>query len=406
MKKENKIYKRKTAIMQVYFKALFSDYTIWALVVSLIGSAVGTVASVIEKMQSAIIVIIALIVSSLILVIKAFISIRSAVLDTKAYFYLQDLNDEYSKKLVNNIINHLNDDGNNYRYVGYDNTEHLYYSDEVNNRIRNNEISINVPIAKYSLSKDLQSLVPFVLMEKLKNKKTFTNDKKVTLASDIYVGTTSVSLMESRYYDGELTNELALKRIRSRRHHYFKFNGSDLFLDDDLCHIKSLSNNALANRIGSSTLAITSDNYLVIGVQGKNNLHNAGKYVPTGSGSMDYDDLLDANNLNRFIIKGTERELEEESSAGSFIDKTIVVGYGRLIERGAKPEFFCITYLKESKDQILYNFERNNKEIDIKLVERLHFVKVNEYEKFLKDNHNNISVGLFMYKNFISFFTR
>ena len=88
----------------------------------------------------------------------------------------------------------------------------------------------------------------------------------------------------------------------------------------------------------------------------------------TGSGSMDYKDLKGCKTLQQFLIKGIERELHEESSAGFAIKETKLIGYGRIIERGTKPEFFGITYLTCSKDELRQQFDNKNKERKIDLL--------------------------------------
>lgn len=392
-----KVHNRKKSIIQVYARAVFSDYSTWTTVAAAIGSLVGMIIAFIKDNDFAPLAVIALISSIVILLIKSILNIVTNVSDTNAYFYVQD-DEEYKTKAIEKVKDSL---PSNYKVIGNHNIGHIFYDEEVNNFIMNNDISLNVSKERYTLPKDLRSLLPFVLKQTLKGKKVFTDDKKVCLQTDIEVGVKFVSVRQATYYDGQVTSEQSSKRIRSRRDLRFKFNGIDLIYDFDINKVKSLSNNSLANRIGGSTLAITSDNYAVISIQGNINLLNAGKYVVTGSGSMDYKDLKGCKTLQQFLIKGIERELHEESSAGFAIKETKLIGYGRIIERGTKPEFFGITYLTCSKDELRQQFDNKNKERKIGLVDDIIFVPINSLKEFIEKNKTFISLQLLIYKELL-----
>ena len=94
------------------------------------------------------------------------------------------------------------------------------------------------------------------------------------------------------------------------------------------------------NYIGASTIVITKDNCLIIGKQGDYSRANAGRYAPSGSGSVNYSDLKLSNDFNSIIINAMEREFCEENNYSSNNKiKTIIIGYARLLERGGKPDF-------------------------------------------------------------------
>jgi hypothetical protein len=112
----------------------------------------------------------------------------------------------------------------------------------------------------------------------------------------------------------------------------------------------TLAASRLANNIGISTLAFTSDDLLLVVTQSQRNVASQGLLAPSGSGTLEPGDLTavgDAASLQDVLVHGMERELCEET--GISIDdvfKTRVVGFGRWLERGAKPEFFAVTRLK------------------------------------------------------------
>ena len=114
----------------------------------------------------------------------------------------------------------------------------------------------------------------------------------------------------------------------------------------------TLAASRLANNIGISTLAFTSDDLLLIVQQSQRNVASARLLAPSGSGTLEPDDLAGAGagaSLQDLLVYGMERELCEET--GIDVDdvlETRVIGFGRWLERGAKPEFFAVTRLKIS----------------------------------------------------------
>lgn len=392
-----KVYKRKRSVFQVYVKSVFADYSTWTIIAATIGTLVGTITAFIKKNDFAPLAVIALISSVAILLIKSILNITSHVRDTNAYFFLKD-DDDYKTKLIKTIKDSLTP---NYKVIGNEEAGYLFYDEKVNNWIANNEIALNVTKKRYQIPKDLRPLLPFVLKQKLKGKRVFTDDKKVCLNTDLELGVKDVNISLTRYFDGEVTSELSSKRIRSKRDLEFKFNGLDLIYDFDLNKVKSLANNSLSNRIGGTTLAITNDNYAILLIQGHANMQNPGKYIPSGSGSMDFADTKGCKTLQEFLIKGIERELNEESSAGFAIKETKLIGYGRIIERGTVPEFFGVTYLTCSKDELQEQFDIKNKERKIGFVDDLIFVPLNELDEFIEKNKADISLQLLIYKEML-----
>lgn len=123
-------------------------------------------------------------------------------------------------------------------------------------------------------------------------------------------------------------------------------------LIDPSGRLVTLSASRLANNIGISTLAFTSDDLLLMVHQSQRNVASARLLAPSGSGTLEPDDLTGAGIGSSFqgvLTHGMERELCEESGVNvSDVLKTRVIGFGRWLERGAKPEFFGITRLKIS----------------------------------------------------------
>ena len=107
-----------------------------------------------------------------------------------------------------------------------------------------------------------------------------------------------------------------------------------------------------SNHIGASTIVVTKDSRIPIGKQTKDSIGSPGRWAPTGSGSVDYDDLDKIGyfrpesrcTAGELIVKAMEREVEEESNILSNMMNTFIIGYCNLLHRGAKPEFFGISF--------------------------------------------------------------
>lgn len=121
-------------------------------------------------------------------------------------------------------------------------------------------------------------------------------------------------------------------------------------LVDPSGRLVTLSASRLANNIGISTLAFTADDLLLVVHQSQRNVASARLLAPSGSGTLEPDDLTAAGTgafLQDVLAHGMERELCEETGVGvDDVLETRVIGFGRWLERGAKPEFFGVTRLK------------------------------------------------------------
>lgn len=125
----------------------------------------------------------------------------------------------------------------------------------------------------------------------------------------------------------------------------------------------TLTESALSNQLGGSTIAVTRDRKLVYVRQAQTE-ENPGRLAPAGSGSFDYRDLKrylkkqkkkqNEPTIQQLMRNGIERELKEECSAkvGRHDSKTILVGFARLLYRGGKPESFGLTLLNQERNDL------------------------------------------------------
>lgn len=278
--------------------------------------------------------------------------------DLEPQKHFKNLSHKYTKSIAGRAI---------------DFTEMITYSPVLNEYlIATNKLDIEIS-NKHQLIQNFilvhfSSLALFLNI-KLRNSKnkTLHNELKLCLSEDIEIGY-PVKCHKGSYFDTMLTNDVAGCYIRD--------NYSGKTLSDSIVktpikkldnlekrRIKGISETLLNNNMGGSTIAFTSDNYLVFWIQNGNAQHSEQLIAPTGSGSCDYKDLTE-NDLIKTVKKTMERELLEESTARvNFNDiiETKVIGYFRWLNRGGLPQFVGITKLKLRKDQLTFN----NKEIRV-----------------------------------------
>jgi hypothetical protein len=102
-----------------------------------------------------------------------------------------------------------------------------------------------------------------------------------------------------------------------------------------------------------STIAFTSDHYLIIVGQKEGNAFSQGLWAPSGSGSADWKDVRDFNDLQEFVKFAARRELMEECGlATDDVGWMRIIGYGRLLHRGGLPQFFCLSMLNCTYDRV------------------------------------------------------
>lgn len=117
--------------------------------------------------------------------------------------------------------------------------------------------------------------------------------------------------------------------------------------------LRPLEENRLANIVGVSTLAVTSDGAVVVVAQGRGAASSPGLAAPSGSGTLEPLDIPrrgvvpgDHPTLRSAVVTGMERELREEVNLeAAQISRTVVTGYFRWWEQGAKPEYVGVSLL-------------------------------------------------------------
>lgn len=265
---------------------------------------------------------------------------------------------------------------------------------------RNMERNIN----KF-IKENKEDLLPFLKFNyRLSNfyGKMFFNEKKLCISKDIVINPNEkkVYCHKGTYYDTYLTNIISGKELRSNEDNKLIASAEDfmpVIKKNDEYYLKDITSSVMNNEIGISTVAITSDNYLVIWTQNRVAQSSAGLLVPTGSGSCDWSDIR-GKSFTDTIVYAMNRELWEENGGKLLckspeeIGETKILGTFRWINKGGKSEFVGLT--KVNRD--LISFAQNKK----KVFDREEYLinsaddLINKIEDLLKKD--NISVPLYV----------
>lgn len=167
--------------------------------------------------------------------------------------------------------------------------------------------------------------------------------------------------------------------------------------------IRSLHDSDMGDHIGVSTLAISRDGYAFIMRHNNKTAVSNDKLQPTGSGSVDFQDLEGGDsNFTTVICKAAIRELKEETFLPeSVIDRTVIVGFYRDLGRAGKPEYCCLSFL--NKDAIdIYEMmhpckKEQSEEIQkVRVREECGGINIEQINKYLKDKIDEMSLSLYM----------
>lgn len=158
------------------------------------------------------------------------------------------------------------------------------------------------------------------------------------------------------YFDGECSNELW---------NYADASDNSPGLIDDLVitrdnSIRPLEHSQVANIVGISILALTSDDKVVFVRQNSGNSVAPGALASSGSGSLELNDLLAVKDKNshqfnawELLLHGMVREMSEESLIRAdevVTNSQTLTGYFRWVSRGCKTEFTGLVQLNVSSE--------------------------------------------------------
>lgn len=200
----------------------------------------------------------------------------------------------------------------------------------------------------YELPDRLRELAPYIIRTAAAGRWPF-NGPNVGLISDM----TETSLRDGNdlavrrgdFYSALCSNELTGWVMTDRGD---RFDFPARYLLDTQGAWLPLSTSQLNNGIGVSILAVTTDDKLVVTLQSARSQTSAGLWAPSGSGALEPRDITATTQkrLIEVVTKAATRELEEETRVpAKALLGCELIGYGRWLDRGGKPEFFCVTAL-------------------------------------------------------------
>ncbi|MEV7549984.1 hypothetical protein AB0N89_10200 [Amycolatopsis sp. NPDC089917] len=233
-------------------------------------------------------------------------------------------------------------------------------SDAIDEALSAGDFRIVVTEEPYRLPPKLKATAPHVLPLRAKGRVLF-NGPIVGMRGEPLpaAGSTPapIRLHRARFFDAVCSNELATLRItRTDTGEEYDLRREELA--DSSGSLRTLASSELADLVGVSTIAFTADGKLVVVLQSRRNSASAMLLAPSGSGSLEPQDLDTPDGgrrrmLHTAVIAGMERELREETGVlpGEIVS-TRLTGFARWMERGAKPEFFGITALSVDSDTL------------------------------------------------------
>lgn len=373
---------------QSFVKIISLNYLTIVPGIMTIISGIATIVVTLSGRDNVVLLIISL-TSSVVTLLGFFINVIKGIIRQNRIIIHPYTNEEISS-FFDSI--HL---GGDYRLL-VNGKSRLLYSMNENEYIKNT--NLNIPFsfkhnASYSIPDDVKKNAYRIFKDYLSKKKFFYDSKKIRLNNDIKELMNSkdnaiVQLSKTTYFNSICTNEISMQEMRYDDEVSYCFDGFLLVKSkgdkNKDSRIYPLSESQCSNHIGISTLVITSDDFIILTRQGKRNLISSDKYIVTASGSLDLHDRKKCNLFGELIKKGMNRELCEECNIkkDNIID-TNIIGYGRLLERGGKPEFFGITRVNITADKFIDNAKRG-KEVKKEYVSD--FIKI----KHSKNSINNI----------------
>ncbi|MFG1816320.1 hypothetical protein ACGFIF_21370 [Kribbella sp. NPDC049174] len=201
---------------------------------------------------------------------------------------------------------------------------------------------------QYALPPDLAAIKPAVIaLARSQRSRTAApafDGLNIGLRDDPDLSGGPVHLQPVRYFDMMASNYLAGQQWLSRGLGRVVADITRRLIADD-GRLIPLSDTELGNQVGVSTVALTSDGWMLLVHQGVASRSSAGLVAPSGSGSLEPLDVEGRDRLTDVVAAGMERELREELGLVSAAMRevrieTTVLGYGRWLEKGAKPEFY------------------------------------------------------------------
>lgn len=236
----------------------------------------------------------------------------------------------------------------------------------VDQAVASQSMAVRLDDELYRLPKSLKASARYVLPLTNHGRLTF-NGKIIGMRGDPLPAGSSppppIRLHIARFFDAQCSNEMCNLQVTRGGGDEPDFDPRTEFLTSANGQLRTLAESSLADCIGISTVAFTTDNAVVVTRQTSRNVASPQLLAPSGSGSLDPRDLGQVSVgrhghdkiliLQDIVRRGMERELREETGIRQDeIRHTEVTGFARWLERGAKPEFLGVTELSATAQDL------------------------------------------------------
>ena len=215
-----------------------------------------------------------------------------------------------------------------YNWGEYNNEAYLY-SNRIDDALIDSDLRIKVIPHKMRMNNNQKQLLYSIVKRKLAKGTIIFNGTMVKLGTDLLIDDDKVRIdnkqeivvQKTDYFSNITSNDIVYTQA-------FETDFSKLYKGQDMTidsagSLYDLSYSPAANIIGVTTLAITSDGYAILNVQSNSNDVNNGRLVPSGSGSADFDDLLNKSGKNA-DIKAAKKELKKARNSLKTTRKTVL----------------------------------------------------------------------------------
>ncbi|MBP5444735.1 MAG: hypothetical protein J6Y28_01055 [Acholeplasmatales bacterium] len=210
-----------------------------------------------------------------------------------------------------------------------------------------------------------------ILSEKIDSKQVLFDSKLCGINSDLnFYNGKKIHIKKVLYSDYVTNDEMIYRNITLNSDPTFLIDGRKIALDQVTNGFRDIEKSPLTNLIGINIilqLEANNKKYYLVNRQCSFTDVNQSKFVPSGSGSMDYNDYkMNKNNSFKDLLKyAMLRELNEESYIDSYLfhnnnDYLIkedslfeLLGVARLFSKSGKPDFFGIITVKLDSEEEL-----------------------------------------------------
>lgn len=247
------------------------------------------------------------------------------------------------------------------------------FSDLENENLRKYASNMPIVLDKIYKQKTFNEKTAYgcILSEKIDSKQVLFDSKLCGINSDLnFYNGKKIHIKKVLYSDYVTNDEMIYRNISLNSDPSFLIDGKKIALDQVTNGFRDIEKSPLTNLIGINIiLELKKDNkkYYVVNRQCSFTDVNQSRFVPSGSGSMDYNDYKKNKNSSfKDLLKyAMLRELNEESYIDSYLfhstnDYLIkedspfeLLGVSRLFSKSGKPDFFGIITVELNSEEEL-----------------------------------------------------